>query len=1137
MNRLRISKIITAVLLTAVCSISALADIEIDNPSSGPGYTWNSPTLTITDGGTYTLTGATTTNRIAVGPGITANITLRDVDINVSGTSNACAFEISYGATVNLTLEGDNVLTSGENKAGLQAPGGTTLVIDGAGSLTATGGSHGAGIGGGGGNGSKGGNGGNIRISGGTVKATGNGSGNGGSDGSGAGIGGGGGGSGSNGGNGGIISISGGTVTATGNGDSSGGGAGIGGGSGGNHPNGYVPYPIYDYDGGHGGSISISGGMVMATGISGAGIGGGGGGNGGIYGEGGNGGSISISGGTVIAQSYNTGIGGGAGGQTGYGGGSAGSGNGGNISISGGTVMAQGGSIGAGIGGGGYGSTVNNGGAGGDITISGGSVTATGGSSYGGSAIGGGVNNESNGNVRIYGGSVKMDNHNGPQPKAEDGTPVYLNTLTLDGLSAITPVTAGVIGGTACSETPSGGSYGIRDVETNTSGNVYFYLPPTTDGPEPVKLVANSKGYGASYPRAGSNTGNDPTLYPLLHDITLSRTDTHPFDDADYGYSSAPAALTVEITNTGTSPTGELSVTPGGSGASAFTPFPASIPDIASGSTAVFTVEPDTELDAGTHTATVTVSGDDGITASFDVSFTVNKATPTLADLDYVDPIPAVTYNGSARSVTVTDGTATGLGAITVYYNGSPAEPTGADTYSVTVNVAGGTNYAPATGLSLGNLVISKAEPQASDLTFSPASVTYNGLPQPLAPADIKASDGITGLGAVTAVYYNGLPTAPVAAGTYKITVDITAGNNYLAATLPIGNYTITGAAPPASAFDLDPTPVTYDGKPHPVTVAVNPGFVGLGAITAIKYGGSTDRPVAAGVYAVTVDIAGGANYAAIADLPIGSFTIAKATPALSALDFTLGDIACTGDPYPVPVIPAKDIEGLGEITVRYNGSTTVPVDPGEYTVTIDIAEGTNYAAVTGLPLGAFIIQEPPIPVPTHFRVLLPSVAGLTTDPTAGTYYVSRGANFTFTLTPEVPSADGTPPQVQTNRPTPDRPNASGIRITPDADGSYTVVIIGIRQDIEIDLAVADSKSGPTDNASVTAGLSISTAPGAIVVTNSRPDAATLYVYSLTGTLVRLTTVPPGTTRLSVPPGIYVVTDGGSFRRKTVVTR
>jgi hypothetical protein len=56
-------------------------------------------------------------------------------------------------------------------------------------------------------------------------------------------------------------------------------------------------------------------------------------------------------------------------------------------------------------------------------------------------------------------------------------------------------------------------------------------------------------------------------------------------------------------------------------------------------------------------------------------------------------------------------------------------------------------------------------------------------------------------------------------------------------------------------------------------------------------------------------------------------------------------------------------------------------------------------------------------------------------------------------------------------------------------------------------------------------------------VANGRPDAVTLHVYNLAGTLVRRTTVPPGTTRLSVATGIYVVTDGGAFYQKIVVTR
>jgi hypothetical protein len=215
-----------ALFLTATCSSHLFAQsgtIDINNPSSGSGYTWNSPTLTIEVGGTYTITGAITTNHIAVGPGITANITLDDVSITASG-SGACAFEIGNGSTVHLTLTDDNFLSSGDGRAGLQVEAGRTLVITEAstGSLTARGGGGtGAGIGGGGIDGGSGfgGAGGTITINGGKVTATGGG----------AGIGGGGISTYSNntgGGSGGSISISGGTVIAT---CSSRFGAGIGG--------------------------------------------------------------------------------------------------------------------------------------------------------------------------------------------------------------------------------------------------------------------------------------------------------------------------------------------------------------------------------------------------------------------------------------------------------------------------------------------------------------------------------------------------------------------------------------------------------------------------------------------------------------------------------------------------------------------------------------------------------------------------------------------------------------------------------------------------------------------------------------------------------------------------------------------
>ena len=184
------------------------------------------------------------------------NLTLKDVKIDVSDTGGdnfefeddqrgKAALSVQGKGNVEIELDGNNELKSGKGRAGLEKTSTGTLTLKDdnkeAGSLTATGGYNGAGIGGGNGDGAE-----NITITGGTVTATGGSSG--------AGIGGGREGKGEN------ITITGGTVNATGNED----GAGIGGGA----------------EGGGGNNITIKGGTVTATGggyrgNSGAGIGGG----------------------------------------------------------------------------------------------------------------------------------------------------------------------------------------------------------------------------------------------------------------------------------------------------------------------------------------------------------------------------------------------------------------------------------------------------------------------------------------------------------------------------------------------------------------------------------------------------------------------------------------------------------------------------------------------------------------------------------------------------------------------------------------------------------------------------------------------------------------------------------------------
>jgi hypothetical protein len=97
---------------------------------------------------------------------------------------------------------------------------------------------------------------------------------------------------------------------------------------------------------------------------------------------------------------------------------------------------------------------------------------------------------------------------------------------------------------------------------------------------------------------------------------------------------------TITITNFGTSPTGELSITLTGENPNSFTASPTTIPSIEIDGNGSFTIVPNVGLDFGTYTATVTV-GNDNVSESFSVVFEVaklegaNVSTPTLADITF----------------------------------------------------------------------------------------------------------------------------------------------------------------------------------------------------------------------------------------------------------------------------------------------------------------------------------------------------------------------------------------------------------------------------------------------------------------------------------------------------------------------
>ena len=205
-------------------------NFTVSGGALGTDYTYAGGVLTIEKETELAISGpgpdTSIQDKIVIKDGIVANVTLENVNIDVSGTNDACAFEVAGSATCNLTLMGENILKSGSGKAGLQVEESAALTVtgNGDGSLEVTGSNYCAGIGGG-----YMGAGGNVTIHSGQVTATGN---------IGAGIGGG------YKGAGGTITISGGTVNvANGNGY-----AGIGAG-------GY----------GTGGDIIINGGKISTT--------------------------------------------------------------------------------------------------------------------------------------------------------------------------------------------------------------------------------------------------------------------------------------------------------------------------------------------------------------------------------------------------------------------------------------------------------------------------------------------------------------------------------------------------------------------------------------------------------------------------------------------------------------------------------------------------------------------------------------------------------------------------------------------------------------------------------------------------------------------------------------------------------
>jgi hypothetical protein len=243
----------------------------------------------------------------------------------------------------------------------------------------------------------------------------------------------------------------------------------------------------------------------------------------------------------------------------------------------------------------------------------------------------------------------------------------------------------------------------------------------------------------------------------------------------------------------------------------------------------------------------------------------ISQKSALLATMLDYDLVAAKTYNGAGQSVSVALKAAySGLGAITVLYDGAATLPINVGTYNVSINAASGANFEAVTNFALGQVNITPAP-----LTIHPNDVSLvYGNPIPtnfavtfstLRGADTQAS--ITDLMVTTTA----LATSPV--GTYLINASGATNPNYAYTYVP-GILTITAAPttklPQTIMFASLPT-LYVGGSPYKVdagsTVNLPLSFSSSDPSVATISADGYITPIAVGTTIITAYNAGDATY------------------------------------------------------------------------------------------------------------------------------------------------------------------------------------------------------------------------------------------------------------------------------------
>lgn len=219
--------------------------------------------------------------------------------------------------------------------------------------------------------------------------------------------------------------------------------------------------------------------------------------------------------------------------------------------------------------------------------------------------------------------------------------------------------------------------------------------------------------------------------------------------------------------------------------------------------------------------------------------------------------------------------------------------------------------------------------------------------------ANLPTVDGNTASGAVTYSYvgtgdtaYEASETAPVNAGTYKVTATVAETANYLGATaekeFTIAKKAITATVTAENAI--------YDGIEHAATVSFDGKLTDDELTANLLYNGEAEAPVNAGSYTVTVDSYGGAAVGNYEITTAEGEVVLKITPKELTIDdivYAPVDGIYDGEAHAITArVNSGSLCGEDIVTLRvlYNGYESAPVNAGTYTVTFEITDNANYA-------------------------------------------------------------------------------------------------------------------------------------------------------------------------------------------------